>query len=74
MLTSPLLIIMKIIKIVFAVLAALWALALVPQLLVGITHGSGAFAFSRVMGSVVGILIGTAISIALFKSARSTTN
>ncbi len=74
MLMSPLLTVMKIIKIVFAVLAALWALALVPKLLVGITHGSGAFAFSHIMGSVVGILIGTAISIALFKSARSTTN
>ena len=48
MLISPLLTAMKIIKIIFAVLAALWALALVPKLLVGITHGSGDFAFSHI--------------------------
>jgi Na+/alanine symporter len=60
---------MKIVKIIFAILAALWALALIPKLLAGISQGSGAFAFSHIMGSVVGILIATAISITLFRSA-----
>lgn len=60
---------MKAIKIIFAVLAALWALALIPKLLAGLTQSSGAYAFSHVMGSVVGILLASAISIALFRSA-----
>jgi uncharacterized membrane protein len=60
---------MKIIKILIGVLAALWALALVPKLLAGISHSGAPFAFSHIMGSVVGILIASAISIALFRSA-----
>jgi hypothetical protein len=44
---------MKAVKIIFAVLAALWALALIPKLLAGISNGSGAFVFSHIMGSVV---------------------
>ena len=60
---------MKIIKILFGVLAALWALALVPKLLAGISHSDAPFAFSHIMGSVVGILIASAISIVLFRSA-----
>ena len=62
---------MKFIKIIFGVLAALWAVALVPKLLSGISHGGGEFEFSRNMGSIVGILLASAISIALFKSAFS---
>jgi hypothetical protein len=60
---------MKIIKILFAVLAALWALALVPKLLAGMSQSGGSFAVSHVMGSVAGILIASAISIILFRSA-----
>lgn len=60
---------MKAIKIIFAVLAALWALALVPKLLAGLSQSGGPFAFSHIMGSVFGILIASAISIALFRSA-----
>lgn len=60
---------MKIVKIIFAVLAALWALALIPKLVADISHGSGPLAFSHIMGSVVGILIASAISITLFRSA-----
>ena len=60
---------MKIVKIVFGILAALWALALVPKLLAGISHSDAPLAFSHIMGSVVGILIASAISIALFRSA-----
>jgi hypothetical protein len=60
---------MKVIKIIFAVLAGLWALALIPKLIYGISHTGGAYAFSHIMGSVVGILIASAISIALFRSA-----
>jgi hypothetical protein len=59
---------MKVIKIILGVLAALWALALLPKLIAGISQG-GSLAFSHVMGSVVGILIAAAISIALFRSA-----
>jgi hypothetical protein len=60
---------MKIIKIVLGVFAALWALAMVPKLILGFSHAQGEFAFSRNMGSLVGILLITALSIALFKSA-----
>lgn len=62
---------MKIIKILFAVLAALWALALVPKLLAGLSQSGGSFAVSHVMGAVAGILIASVISIALFRSALS---
>lgn len=60
---------MKIVKCFFAVLAALWAMALIPKLIAGISQGDAPFAFSRVMGAVAGILIAPAISIVLFKSA-----
>jgi hypothetical protein len=60
---------MKIVKILFAVLAALWALALIPKLLAWVSHSGGPLGFSHIMGSVVGILIASAISIALFRSA-----
>lgn len=60
---------MKVVKIIFAVLAALWALALIPKLLAGLSQSSGPFAFSHIMGSAFGILIASAISIALFRSA-----
>ena len=62
---------MKAVKIIFAVLAALWALALIPKLLAGISQGSGTLAFSHIMGSIVGVLIATAISVTLFRSAFS---
>lgn len=60
---------MKVIKIIFGTLAALWALALIPKLIVGISQSSSAYAFSHIMGSLFGILIASAISIALFRSA-----
>jgi hypothetical protein len=60
---------MKILKIIFAVLAALWALALIPKLITEISHNNAQINFSRLMGSIAGILIMTAISIALFRSA-----
>jgi hypothetical protein len=60
---------MKAVKITFAVLAALWALAYVPKVLTWISHSDAPFAFSHIMGSIVGILIASAISITLFRSA-----
>jgi hypothetical protein len=60
---------MKIVKIIFAVLAALWGLALIPKLIAGLSHTGGTYAFSHIMGAVFGILIAAAISIALFRSA-----
>jgi uncharacterized membrane protein len=60
---------MKVIKIIFGLLAALWGLALIPKLIAGISQSGGAFAFSHIMGSLFGILIASAISIALFRSA-----
>jgi hypothetical protein len=60
---------MKIIKIFFAILAALWALALIPKFLAGISQSGAPLAFSHIMGSVFGILVASAISIALFRSA-----
>jgi hypothetical protein len=60
---------MKAVKILFAVLTAAWALALVLKLLAGISQRGGPFAFSHIMGSVAGILIASAISTILFRSA-----
>ena len=60
---------MKIIKILFGILAALWALALIPKLLAWISHSDMPLAFSHIMGSIVGILIAAAISVVLFRSA-----
>jgi hypothetical protein len=59
---------MKAVKIIFAVVAALWALAYVPNLIAGISHGNGSLAFSHMMGSLVGFLLASVISIALFRS------
>jgi hypothetical protein len=60
---------MKAIKIIFAILAGLWALALIPKLLAGLSQSGSAYAIGHAMGSVVGILLAAAISIALFRSA-----
>jgi hypothetical protein len=60
---------MKVVKIMFGSLAALWAVALIPKLLGWISHSDAPLAFSHSMGSVVGILIASAISISLFRSA-----
>ena len=60
---------MKAIKIIFAVLAALWALALIPKLLGTISQSGGPLTFSHIMGSLIGILIASTISIVLFRSA-----
>jgi hypothetical protein len=60
---------MKILKIVFGTLAAVWALAYIPKLLLWISHSDASFAFSHIMGSAVGMLIATAISITLFRKA-----
>jgi uncharacterized membrane protein len=60
---------MKVVNIIVAILAALWAVALIRKLLAGISHSGAPFAFSYMMGSIFGILIASAISIALFRSA-----
>jgi hypothetical protein len=61
---------MKALKIIFGSLSALWALALIPSLFAGYS-GRSDLAFSHHMGAIVGILLGSAISISLFRSARS---
>lgn len=58
--------VVKVIKIIFGVLAGLFALAhciYLPMLIMRSAHISG------ILGSLSGLLIGAAISIALFKSA-----
>lgn len=60
---------MKTVKILLGVLAALWALALVPKLLKGLSTDTSSSALSYGMGSIAGILIASAISIVLFRSA-----
>jgi hypothetical protein len=60
---------MKILKMILAVVAALWALALIPKLLAWLSHSDGPLGFSHIMGSIVGILVASAISFALFRSA-----
>ena len=62
---------MRIVKIIIAVLAGLFALAhciYLPMLLVREAHPS------QVMGSLVGLLIGAAVCISLIKSAFKKTN
>jgi hypothetical protein len=59
---------MKIVKIVLGIVAALWAVAYLPKVF-GDASQYGDLAFSHRMGSVVGILISSAISIVLFRSA-----
>ena len=60
---------MKALKIIFAIIAALWACAYIPKLIAGLSQSGGSFAFSHMMGSVVGFLLAAAISITLFRSA-----
>jgi hypothetical protein len=60
---------MKVIRIISAVLAALWGLALIPKLFHNLSHSEGTFAASRFLGSLAAILLATAISITLFRSA-----
>ena len=63
---------MKVVKIILAVLAALWALAYIPKLIYGMTHMGDPLAISRMAGSVIGMVLASAISIILFKSSRGT--
>ena len=60
---------MKSLKIIVAVIAALWALACVPNLISRPANHTGQYAFSHMMGSVAGLFLASAISITLFRSA-----
>jgi hypothetical protein len=60
---------MKALKLLLALIAAVWAMALIPKLLLAISHSGAPFAFSYAMGSTVGILIAGALSLSLFRSA-----
>ena len=60
---------MKAVKIIFAIVAAIWALAYLPKLIAGVSHNDSSLAFSHMMGSLVGFLLASAISITLFRSA-----
>ena len=62
---------MKAVKIIFAVLAAVWAIALVPKLMDGISKSGDPLMLSRAAGSVLGIGLASAVSIMLFRSACS---
>ena len=57
---------MKVVKIVFGVLAGLYAAAQVVQLLVMLSRDGHA---SSLLGCVSGLCIGAAISVLLFRSA-----
>jgi hypothetical protein len=59
---------MRVLKLLGGIVTAVWALALIPKLIGRISQSDAASNFSYVMGSVVGILFMTAISIALFRS------
>ncbi len=60
---------MKAIKIIFALLAAGWAILLIPKLLATLSADSSAYNTGRAFGSVAGILLASAISFSLFRSA-----
>jgi hypothetical protein len=61
---------MKLVKILFGFLGAVWAVALLPKVFGGYA-GRSHLAFSHHAGAIVGILIAAAISISLFRSAFS---
>jgi len=60
---------MKITKIIFGVLTALLALAYLAKLIGKFSSKDKPIGFSHTLGTVLGMLIATAISIALFLSA-----
>jgi hypothetical protein len=60
---------LKIIKIIFGVITALWALALVPQLVDAISNIAKPHAFANAAGSVFGMLLASTLSVLLFRKA-----
>ena len=60
---------MKIIKIILGLLAGFYALALIPKLLRMLPYLHSPLGPSHVAGSVMGILFGSVLCIALFQSA-----
>ncbi len=60
---------MKAIKILFGVLAVLYVMAHLIEIPMAISHVQGELAISWWLGKLTGILIGSAIALALFKSA-----
>ena len=66
---------MRVIKIAVGVLAGLYVLALVPKLIVGLLSvGGGRLAVNRLVGTIAGMLLGTAISLFMFKSGFTKRN
>ena len=62
---------MRLVKILFGLLAGVFALAHLYRIIMFFTaSGDSAYAGSRLMGSVAGFLVGIVISLVLFRSAR----
>ena len=61
---------MKVLKIIFGCLGALWALGCFSEMVNKLISGAGGpYIASQLLGGLVGILLGTAICIGCFKSA-----
>jgi hypothetical protein len=60
---------LKIIKITIGVVAAVWALALIPQLVEAVSHSERPHAFGTAEGSILGILMASTISVVFFRKA-----
>lgn len=61
---------MRIVKIIFGGLAALWALSCLTEVFVkAIPNAGGPLLVSQLLGGLAGVALGSAISIACFKSA-----
>ena len=61
---------MKVVKIILGGLAALWALGCLTEILVKtIPNAGGPLFVSQLMGGLAGVALGSALSIACFKSA-----
>lgn len=61
-------------KITFGVVAALWALALIPQLVDATSHIAKPHAFGIAAGSVLGMLVASTLSVVLFRKAFARVN
>lgn len=60
---------LKIIKITFGVITALWALALIPQFVDAISDLAKPHAFGTAAGSLFGMLLASTLSVVLFRKA-----
>jgi hypothetical protein len=60
---------LKIIKSIFGVVAAIWALALIPQFVDAVSHIARPHAWGIAAGSILGMVLASTISVVFFRKA-----